>query len=195
MKTNALIGLLFLMVIIFIVLNRKKIETKIVNPAKQKILSKIMDLYTQKKIMELHPAIREKAIKHIELAEQAGISLRITDALRTFERQQELYNIGRDEKGNIIAPGKIVTKARPGTSMHQYALAYDVVPVENGKLNWNSKMWNIIGSLGERVGLEWGGRWKFIDKPHFQISGYSVKNLLAKHHAKKYDNEGFINLT
>ena len=38
----------------------------------------------------------------------------------------------------------------------------------NGTVNWNDNNYKKLGPLGERLGFEWGGRWKFVDKPHFQ---------------------------
>ena len=34
--------------------------------------------------------------------------------------------------------------------------------------------------IGESLGLEWGGRWKFVDEPHFQYNeGHSMSELAA----------------
>ena len=49
-----------------------------------------------------------------------NVRLRITQALRTWDEQEELYAQGRTKKG------KIVTNAKAGYSWHNYGLAIDV---------------------------------------------------------------------
>ena len=73
---------------------------------------------------------------------------------RTMEEQTALFAIGR------TAPGKIVTKARPGESYHNYGLAFDWVPLKrtakNADLwvaNWDDET---AFRLGEHVGLSFG---------------------------------------
>lgn len=79
-----------------------------------------------------------------------GIDLRVIDGYRTVEQQDRLYAQGR------TLPGNIVTKAKGGFSNHNFGLAIDVVPFENGKFNWNTKYYPVIGLVGESRGLEWG---------------------------------------
>ncbi|WP_207758907.1 RHS repeat-associated core domain-containing protein, partial [Flavobacterium aurantiibacter] len=130
---------------------------------------------TDKKIATLHPSIQNQMKSFILKAKyRYGIDLRVTDGFRSVEEQDKLYAKGR------TAPGNIVTKARGGYSNHNFGLAVDVVPFENGKLNWETKKWDIIGRIGESRGLEWGGRWKFLDRPHFQnLFGKTLKELRA----------------
>ena len=73
---------------------------------------------------------------------------------RTMEEQAALFAKGRTSKG------KIVTKARPGESYHNYGLAFDWVPlkrtVKNADLwvaNWDDET---AFKLGEHVGLSFG---------------------------------------
>ena len=70
---------------------------------------------------------------------------------RTMEEQAALYAKGRTSKG------KIVTKARPGESYHNYGLAFDWVPLKrtakNADLwvaNWDDET---AFKLGEHMGL------------------------------------------
>lgn len=96
----------------------------------------------------------------------------MTDGFRSVEEQDKLYAKGR------TALGSIITKARGGCSNHNFGLAIDIVPIENGKLNWETNNWDIIGRIGESRGLEWGGRWKFFDRPHFQnLQGRTLQQL------------------
>jgi peptidoglycan L-alanyl-D-glutamate endopeptidase CwlK len=100
----------------------------------------------------------------IQSAEAAGVELLVTSTLRTFEEQAELFAQGRTK------PGKIVTKAKPGESWHNFGLAFDVVPLIAGKAVWDSPRWTEIGALGKAIGLAWGGDFKsFKDLPHFEF--------------------------
>lgn len=96
----------------------------------------------------------------------AGLDILVTCTLRSNEEQAALYAIGR------TAPGEHVTDAPPGRSAHNYGLAIDVVPIVNGKLDWNRKdpIWQQVGELGVAAGLTWLGspNSKFPEKPHFQ---------------------------
>ena len=122
-----------------------------------------------RKIEDLHPTLQAKCRAHIEACEDAGISLIITSTYRSPEEQAVLYAQGR------TTPGRVVTKARPGKSMHNYRLAYDVVPLRNGKPVWgttgeDATLWQKVGALGVAQGLEWAGNWRTMREfPHFQF--------------------------
>lgn len=109
--------------------------------------------------------------KHIENCRANGIDLLITGTYRSIDEQNSLFAIGRTK------PGKKVTNARGGQSMHNYALAYDCVPVLHGKPVWGTtgadlELWQKVGLLGVACGLEWAGNWKtFREFPHFQWTG------------------------
>ncbi len=125
-----------------------------------------------KSLDDLHPVVRDKATIFLKKCKDVGIYLLVTSTLRDFEAQTILYAQGR------TAPGAIVTKAKAGESMHNYALAFDVVPVADGKPVWGSSstkdlaLWNKVGTIGEECGLEWAGRWKsFPELAHFQYTG------------------------
>ncbi|PUZ22571.1 hypothetical protein DCM91_15000 [Chitinophaga costaii] len=131
---------------------------------------------TDTKIGTLHPLVQNDMKSFVLMSKiRFGIDLRVTDGFRTVEQQDKLYAQGRTTKGNIV------TKARGGFSNHNFGLAVDVVPYENGNLNWNTKYYPLIGLIGEGRGLEWGHRWKKIDdKPHFQnLQGQTLKQLRA----------------
>jgi len=122
------------------------------------------------------------ATKFINQAEsELEIKLRVTQGLRTFAEQDDLYAKGR------TAPGKIVTNAKGGQSYHNYGLAVDVVEIRNGQAIWD-KNWSTISKIGIRNGFEWGGNFKSIpDNPHFQMTlGYSIPELLNLHNAGKW---------
>lgn len=166
-----------------------------------------MDKITLNRIQLLHPKVREEAMEIYEEICKAltGKAIcRFTFTLRTIAEQDALYAQGRTK------PGKIVTKARGGFSMHNYGLAIDVVLLldRDGdgrytEASWDTKGdfdadgvsdWMEIVRIFKEFGWEWGGDWKFYDAPHFQKTfGYSVRQLLALHRAKKVD-KGYVKI-
>jgi len=121
--------------------------------------------------------LRGPALQFVNKVEvDLQIKLRMTDAYRSIEEQNELYKIGRT-KEMTRSP---VTWVVGGDSYHNYGRAIDVAPIENGKLNYSTDKWEQIGIIGEGLGFEWGGRWpkQNIDKPHFQMPfGQSLSEL------------------
>ena len=98
-----------------------------------------------------------------------GITIEVISGLRSWAQQAALFAQGRTK------PGKIVTRARPGSSWHQYGLAIDLGLFKGGKYldESNPKLADIIYAeiaiIAESLGLEWAGRWKtFTETPHFQ---------------------------
>lgn len=117
-------------------------------------------------IRKLHPSIQDRARETLVRAFSQGVSLIVTQGLRTNEEQARLYAQGR------TAPGAIVTNAPPGSSWHNFGLAFDVAVLDDmGKTTWpeNSALWQKIGTIGKSTGCAWGGDWTTIkDRPHFE---------------------------
>ncbi|HST45328.1 MAG TPA: M15 family metallopeptidase, partial [Luteimonas sp.] len=132
------------------------------------------DAATDRRIAALHPEVQATAAQFVNRVEQElGITLRVTQGMRTFAEQNDLYAQGR------TAPGDVVTNARGGQSYHNYGLAIDVVEIRaDGSANWNTD-WEAIGRIGEAMGMEWGGNWtSIVDRPHFQMDfGLSTSQL------------------
>jgi peptidoglycan L-alanyl-D-glutamate endopeptidase CwlK len=128
-------------------------------------------------ISDLHPILQAKCRAHIDACRIAGITLLITCTYRSPAEQDALYAQGR------TAPGPVVTNAKAGQSMHQYRLAYDCVPIVNGKALWDgaNPIWAKVGELGKAQGLEWGNDWStFRECPHFQYTaGHSLSYFEA----------------
>lgn len=128
-------------------------------------------MISSRRIEDLDPRVRSMAWSHLAACAAEGIDLLITSTYRDEEAQDALFAQGR------TAPGRKVTNARAGQSFHNYGLAYDVVPLRNGKPVWGTtgadgELWERIGVLGEAAGLEWAGRWtRFREYPHFQFTG------------------------
>ena len=99
-----------------------------------------------------------------------GVWLVVTQGRRNHEEQGALWAKGRDGAGNIVAPADVVTYARAGQSNHEYGEAFDVARLhpEDGRVSWDDLDWGGVGTIGEEVGLRWGGRWQHKDRPHFE---------------------------
>ena len=115
-------------------------------------------------VADLLPRTAAKANRFKAECASAGIDIIFTSTYRDNESQDALYAQGRSK------PGSIVTKVQGGYSYHNHRVAFDVVPVVNGKAIWDDlTLWTRIGSIGKSCGLEWGGYWeRWKDKPHFQ---------------------------
>lgn len=125
-------------------------------------------MVNSRKIDDLLPVVQDKVRKFLELCHENDIDILITSTFRDNESQNALYAQGR------TAPGKIVTNAKAGESWHNHRCAIDVVPLRNGKPVWSEKdsVWQTVGELGKRAGLEWAGDWKkFKELAHFQYTG------------------------
>lgn len=117
-------------------------------------------------IKDLHPKVKAMAEKFLSECKTAGLNVTIYSTYRDHESQNDLYAQGRTK------PGKVITKAKGGDSFHNWKVAFDAAPIVNGSIPWNdARLFEKMGAIGEKCGLEWGGRWKFKDMPHFQFTG------------------------
>ena len=117
---------------------------------------------------ELVPPAKERVEEFLRLCALNHIDLLVTSTYRDNESQQVLYDQGRTKAG------KVVTNVKAGDSWHNWRCAVDVVPLVNGKPNWDGSdpVWTKLGELGEQAGLEWAGRWRtFKELAHFQYTG------------------------
>jgi len=124
-------------------------------------------MINSRNLNDLLPEVKARVDKFIEACNHNGIDLLVTSTYRDNESQAQLYAQGR------TAPGKIVTNAGPGDSYHNYRCAIDVVPLLNGKPDWDGShpVWAEIGRIGKESGLEWAGDWKsFKELAHFQYT-------------------------
>lgn len=121
---------------------------------------------TERLILTLHADLQPLCREHLAACALHGIRLCVTQGYRSSAEQAALYAKGR------TAPGKIVTKAPPGYSWHEYRRAYDVAVLDaNNHATWPNDpgLWTMIGALGKTLGLSWGGDFKTItDRPHFE---------------------------
>jgi len=114
----------------------------------------------------LRPTVASMSREFIDRCRAAGIDILITSTYRDLDSQAAIYAQGR------TTPGKIVTNAQAGQSWHNWKCAFDFVPIENGKAQWNNtELFERCGKIAESVGLEWAGRWKlFRELAHCQYT-------------------------
>lgn len=108
----------------------------------------------------------------LEKCKAINFDILIYCTYRSDKEQEELFSIGR------TLPGKRITNARAGQSKHNAtkngkpaSKAFDAVPIKKGKALWNdNNAIELMGSIGESVGLVWAGRWKsFKERVHFEL--------------------------
>ena len=154
-----------------------------------------MDTTTKTRISKLHPSIRAEVTKIIQECDKAltgRATVRITQGLRTFAEQDALYQQGR------TTPGKKVTNAKAGQSIHNYGFAVDIcLIIDNKSASWDTAKdwdndqvadWYECVKIFAKHGWEWGGNWKtFKDVPHFEKKGFNNWRTLAKLKKDKND--------
>ena len=106
----------------------------------------------------VHPSLVRVVEKAIEIT---PVDFRVTEGLRTWERQRELFNAGKSKTMN---------------SRHLQGYAVDVVALPDNKVSWDMKHYKAIaGAFKEAaqivgVPVVWGGDWQtFKDGPHFEL--------------------------
>lgn len=114
-------------------------------------------------------------VKHClaRVKDELGYNLRIVEAYRTPQKQEEYYTWGR----TVVNPntgqlpglpfGRTVTNSRANTGMHGQRRAIDLV---DRKLGYNIA-WDKVGLIGKQCGLVWGGDWSLADNTHFEYHG------------------------
>ncbi len=121
---------------------------------------------------DLHPEFRTLANLFLQRCAGASLDVLVYCTLRSAIEQSVLYAQGR------TTPGAIVTNAPAGESAHQYGLAFDAVPMNNGKPCWDSAdpHWQLYGSIAENSGLEWAGApsFPFREFPHCQMPNWRL---------------------
>ncbi|WP_102691966.1 M15 family metallopeptidase [Rummeliibacillus pycnus] len=124
---------------------------------------------------KLEPVVEEMKNTLITSSAKQKIDVVITEGIRSFTKQDKLYQQGR------TTPGKIVTNTRAGESYHNYGLAFDYALLDkNGVIIWDTNYdgngngesdWFEVADLAKKMGFDWGGDWVgFKDYPHLQMT-------------------------
>jgi len=128
------------------------------------------------------------------ICEHHGITIEVISGLRSWSQQAALYAQGRTK------PGPIVTKARAGSSWHNYGLAIDLGLFAGGKYLDSAdpkradRIYRELGTLAASMGIEWAGNWKsFPEGPHFQNRfGMTLAELRAKMESVGFDVQKIV---
>lgn len=159
------------------------------------------DKYSIAIIATIHPKLRASARAVYDEVRASGIRMRYTSGFRSIADQTKIYNQGR------TTPGPIVTKAKPGTSWHNYGMALDFVLLsEDGKkLIWDvaydgpdadqTSDWMKIVQIFKKHSWAWGGDFKtIVDRPHVQYTfNLTIKQAQAMYKAKTL-KDGYLNV-
>ncbi|MGX9134519.1 M15 family metallopeptidase [Rummeliibacillus sp. JY-2-4R] len=147
---------------------------------------------------KLNPIVEEKKNTLINEAAKKNIDVVIIEGIRSFEKQNELYQQGRTTKGNIV------TNTKAGESFHNYGLAFDYALLDaSGHIIWNTQYdgngngksdWFEVADIGKELGFDWGGDWiSFKDYPHLQMTfGLSIDMLEKGYRLRENQREEAI---
>ncbi len=142
-------------------------------------------------IDSLHPSVARKCRDLLCACKKLGLHLMVTSTLRSHDEQAALYAQGRKTLDLVnalrqkvrLAPikaedNRVVTNAT--TSTHEFGLAFDVALIKDGAPHWDQSLdlndngyadYLEVGSVGEGLGLIWGGRFRHRDLCHFEWTG------------------------
>lgn len=118
-----------------------------------------------------HPDLKARVTALITDLAARGLTLVLTQGVRSVAQQQALYAQGR------YTPGKVVTNCDGviKVSNHQpkqdgYGYAVDVAwRTAHGDISWEGP-WETLGLAAQAHGLIWGGTWlRFPDRPHLEL--------------------------
>lgn len=134
-------------------------------------------------IRNLHPTFGLKVARFIRDLEKQGANVIITDGLRSWEEQTQLYNSGQ-------------TPAQAGNSFHNYGQAVDI-NVNGLKMGSSYADWLPVADyIKKKYGLRWGGdfvnNW---DKVHFDNGNkYKIEQLKALYNANQVVNKNYVKI-
>lgn len=114
-------------------------------------------------VKDLHPELQRKAAQLVALCEQQGLAVKITDCVRTAEEQADCIRRG-------------TSSVRYPHSHHNWGTAFDFCRNDGtGAYRNDDGFFQKVGSIGQSIGLEWGGSWTSpVDMPHFQLPDWGT---------------------
>lgn len=153
-----------------------------------------MDVITINRINKAHPRVRELLLnqyKEINRRLPKHVRLRFSHVYRSPEEQDLLFK----QKPKV-------TNAKAWQSIHNYGLSFDIVILYDKDKNgtFESVSWDVndvnfkaVVKYFKSKGWEWGGDWKFVDPPHFQMTfGNTWQTLKSKIDKGDYIEENTI---
>ena len=120
---------------------------------------------SEQRLSEVRPCLQAIMHEAIARAEDLGMTVQISEGLRTKKRQLELFKAGKSKTMN---------------SYHLNGRAVDVYVNNGWKFEDYQRFADIVKTVAKEHGqkITWGGDWpQFRDGPHFQceISDYASK--------------------
>jgi hypothetical protein len=124
----------------------------------------------QAMLARVAPQLQVKVRAFMAAAAADGKGLQVVQSLRTITEQNALFAQGRTK------PGKVVTDARGGQSLHNFGCAIDMAVLDasgniakDARGEWDDSQYPPFHEWAAAAGLEWGGAWShFKDMPHVQ---------------------------
>ncbi|MBF0192089.1 MAG: M15 family metallopeptidase [Magnetococcales bacterium] len=133
------------------------------------------DARSEREIVTLHPEVQRLCRGFLAALRTARIDARVLCGMRSYAQQDALYRQGR------TAPGRIVTRAAGGRSLHNFGLAFDIGLFAGGKYLENTLPYQDAAGIGKRMGLDCGAFWTtFVDLPHYQLNHLPTLTLIRK---------------
>jgi peptidoglycan L-alanyl-D-glutamate endopeptidase CwlK len=160
--------------------------------------NKNMDTHSINQIALLHPIARIDCTNvwtEVQAAMPQDVIVRVGESLRSFERTDALYKLGRtvvnpDGKSEAKPMGNIVSWAKAGLSWHDWGLAFDMAMLTNGQEDWViGPNWMKVVAIMKKHGWDWGGDFPEgkKDGPHFEKKyGQTLQGLITLHSERKF---------
>jgi len=149
----------------------------------------VQELFKRIDYTRIYPPFLAHCEAMIQELMDSGVLYYATSGFRSVQEQDALYARGR------ILPGRIVTKARGGSSAHQFGCAIDFA--RDGDVNkiglqpiWDHAAYKALGEATKNHNIEWGGTWISItDLPHCQLP-LKANGILLRELKAIYDDHG-----
>ena len=111
---------------------------------------------------KLHPKLKQLFIEAIKTS---PIDFTIVETVRTKELQAKYFKEGKSKT--------LKSRHIPETNKSKLCEAVDIAPIVNGKVDY-TKCDIIAKHILEvakklKIKITWGGDWKFVDQPHFEL--------------------------
>lgn len=105
-------------------------------------------------------------ILHQEVLKELKWDLILYETLRSKELQMKYFREGKSKLDGI-----------KNKSLHQLGLAFDCQLWIDNEITWELPKWRYITPIANRLELEHGASWKFVDVAHFQPNKHILKLL------------------
>lgn len=116
-------------------------------------------MFHSRELKYLREDVRVNCEMFLELCNEAGLKVLVTETVRDDEYQQYLAANGYASK----------SATRPTFHSVKAGLAFDICKNVKGQEYSDGSFFTKCGQIAKQVGFSWGGDWKsFVDKPHIQ---------------------------